>query len=74
MREFQFWTVFETCLNNLPGRHARIFMMREFIELETEEICRALDMSANSVFVSLYRARVRLRECLETHWFNKGAA
>ena len=74
MRESQFWTVFEACLDNLPGRHARIFMMREFVELDTEEICRALDMSANSVFVNLYRARVRLRECLETHWFNKGAA
>lgn len=73
MRESQFWTVFEACLDNLPGRHARIFMMREFIELDTGEICRALDISANSVFVSLYRARMRLRECLETHWFNKGA-
>lgn len=74
LRETQFWSVFESCLTNLPARHARIFMMREFVELNTEEICRALDISSNSVFVSLYRARTRLRECLETHWFSKGAS
>ena len=34
----QFWAVFEACLDRLPAKAARVFMMREFLGLETEEI------------------------------------
>ena len=32
MREGQFWNVFESCLDKLPGNLARVFMMREYIQ------------------------------------------
>ncbi len=64
-----FWEVFETCLDGLPERHARIFMMREFIELSADDICMSLDISLSNLHVMLHRARVRLRECLENRWF-----
>lgn len=64
-----FWRVFDACLNNLPGRQARVFMMREFIELETHEICTAVDISVSNLNVTLHRARLRLRNCLEKRWF-----
>ena len=35
----QFWVVFEACLTRLPENTARVFMMREFLGLETPEIC-----------------------------------
>ncbi|SHE84183.1 RNA polymerase factor sigma-70 [Thermomonas hydrothermalis] len=70
----QFWQVFETCLERLPAQQARVFMMREFIELETSEICQTLGLSVTNVNVILYRARIRLRECLENRWFAKGGA
>ena len=44
-------------------------MMREFVELETEEICRSVDMTVTNLHVTLHRARLRLRECLENNWF-----
>lgn len=65
----QFWAVFDACLNRLPAAQARVFMMREFLELETNEICTAAEVSANHLNVLLYRARLQLRECLEHHWF-----
>lgn len=65
----QFWRVFEVCLSGLPENLARLFMMREFIELESHEICDALNLSTSNFHVMLYRARLRLRECLENHWF-----
>ncbi|MEW5250521.1 RNA polymerase factor sigma-70 [Microbulbifer sp. 2201CG32-9] len=68
-----FWSVFETCLNHLPGRQARIFMMREFIELESREICAAADITVSNLNVTLHRARLRLRECLENNWFAERA-
>lgn len=67
-----FWRVFETCLNGLPGNQARLFMMREFVELDSKEICMTLDISTSNLHVMLYRARMRLRECLENRWFNEG--
>ena len=61
--------VFEACLENLPGNQARVFMMREFIEFDSDEICSTLEISVSNLNVMLYRARMRLRECLGNHWF-----
>lgn len=67
-----FWRVFEACLENLPDQQARLFMMREFVELETPEICAAANVTVTNLNVSLHRARLRLRECLEDKWFVAG--
>lgn len=69
MQDKQFWRVFDACLENLPGQQARVFMMREFIELESHEVCAALGLTISNLNVTLYRARLRLRECLENRWF-----
>ncbi len=71
-RNRQFWKVFEACLDHLPGKQARIFMMREFVEMETREICDALGISVSNCNVMLHRARLRLRECLSGNWFTTG--
>lgn len=67
-----FWRVFEACLEGLPPKQARIFMMREFVELDTEEICESLELSVSNLHVILHRARLRLRECMENKWFVEG--
>ncbi len=64
-----FWRVFEVCLEDLPPAQGRVFMMREFIELDSEEICQSVDISISNLHVLLHRARLRLRRCLEEHWF-----
>jgi len=72
LRSSEFWLVFETCLDRLPVKQARVFMMREFVELEVEEICASAEVSLSNVHVLLHRARLRLRECLENRWFAAG--
>jgi|TARA_R110001599_G_scaffold346478_1_gene571842 RNA polymerase sigma-70 factor (ECF subfamily) len=72
VKQDHFWRVFETCLHRLPENQARLFMMREFVQLEANEICESLDISTSNLHVMLYRARLRLRECLENKWFLKG--
>lgn len=64
-----FWRVFDACLHALPAKYGRLFMMREFLEMETSEICQNENMSISNLNVTLYRARLRLRECLEDHWY-----
>ncbi|MDP2821880.1 MAG: sigma-70 family RNA polymerase sigma factor [Sulfuritalea sp.] len=65
----QFWRVFEACLDHLPEKTARVFMMRELLGFETEEICKEAGISSSNCWVVLHRARTGLRACLETSWF-----
>ena len=69
-----FWRVFEACLDHLPGQQARVFMMREFVDMTSDEICAAVGISTSNLNVMLYRARLRLRECLENRWFSHDGA
>jgi RNA polymerase sigma-70 factor, ECF subfamily len=64
LRQQQFWTLFELCLERLPEQIGRVFMMREFLDLDLSEICNELQISANHCSVLIYRARLRLRTCL----------
>jgi len=43
--------------------------MREFIELETDEICNNMAITVTNLNVILHRARLKLRECLENKWY-----
>lgn len=72
LRENEFWKVFEACLEHLPPKQARVFMMREFIELDADEICKSLDLTTTNLHVLLHRARLRLRECIENKWYLQG--
>ena len=69
LNQRQFFEMMEFCLEKLPPNTARVFMMREVMELESDEICKELTITANNLWVILYRARMSLRECLELNWF-----
>lgn len=72
LHEQQFWDTFEVCLNHLPENTARVFMMREFLEFETAEVCSTLNITVSNCNVILHRARAGLRRCLESGWFAAG--
>lgn len=69
LQQQDFFKTLEICLEKLPAQTARVFMMREWLELSTEEICKDLGLTTSNLWVLLYRARLRLRECLELNWF-----
>ena len=60
----EFWLIFETCLTCLPAKHAKIFMMREFLELSSDEICQETQLTISNLHTTLYRARLQLQNCL----------
>ncbi len=64
----EFMDVLYKCLSALPARLAEIFMLREFDEMSTKLICEKLEISESNSWVMLYRARMQLRQCLETNW------
>jgi RNA polymerase sigma-70 factor (ECF subfamily) len=72
LRQEQFWAVFDACLKRLPENTARVFMMREFLEFDTSEVCAELALTVSNCNVILHRARNGLRVCLERNWFVPG--
>lgn len=68
----RFFAAFDTCLESLPRTTAQAFAMREVMGMETAEICTTLRITTSNCWVLLYRARMRLRECLERNWIGAG--
>jgi RNA polymerase sigma-70 factor (ECF subfamily) len=65
----QFFEILQLCVDRLPAALGRIFMMREWLEYDTDQICKELGITSTNCFVMLHRSRMRLRECLEMNWF-----
>ena len=72
IEQHDFWIIFDACLNDLPAKYAQVFMLREMIELSSEEICLKLELTISHLNVLMYRSRARLRECLENKWLLQG--
>ena len=71
LRSRQFFEILEACTDKMPPVQGRLFLMREWLELSSEEICKDLQLTPTNLYVQLHRARLRLRECMELNWFGK---
>jgi len=69
LRNQQFLKVIDACVEKMPATQGRLFLMREWLELSVDDICKQLNLTSTNLYVQLHRARLRLRECLELNWF-----
>jgi RNA polymerase sigma-70 factor (ECF subfamily) len=67
----EFMDVLYVCMAQLPPRLSEIFMLREFEEMSTNDICLQLSITESNSWVMLYRARMQLRSCLEKKWLDE---
>jgi RNA polymerase sigma-70 factor (ECF subfamily) len=67
MQRKQTLLALEACLAALPAQTRRVFMMREWLGFETEEIRAQLGLSAENVRTILHRARMALRSGMQRH-------
>ena len=63
--------VIRGCLTGLPDNQRKAFVLREVEDFDTAEICKILDVSVTHFGVLIYRARAKLRECLESKGWKK---
>ena len=70
LEQKEFLRILHTCLEELSSRVAKTFVLREIEGLNTDEICKVLNISATNYWVILHRARMLLRRCLELNWFD----
>jgi len=68
LRSKQFLEILQRCLDYLPARLARLFVLREVLEEDTENICQDLSITPTNVWTMLYRARMGLRDCMARNW------
>jgi len=69
----QFSSAFNHCISRLPQRMADLLFLRSIENVPMKECCELLGFeSDNQLWVTLSRTRVKLRQCLATHWFDKG--
>jgi RNA polymerase sigma-70 factor (ECF subfamily) len=59
----RFFETLERSLTRLPSGAARVFVLRDVLGMDTEEVCRELAISVSNCCVMLHRARIRLRQC-----------
>ena len=64
----QFMAQFDKSLKELPAQQGRAFMLRNWMEEDTDTICHQLGVSSNNLAVMLHRARLRLRASLRAQW------
>jgi RNA polymerase sigma-70 factor (ECF subfamily) len=65
-----FWDALMSCMEELPSRMAHAFALREIEQMDVEEVSEVMEVTPNNLGVLLYRARQRLRRCLELNWFS----
>jgi RNA polymerase sigma-70 factor (ECF subfamily) len=61
----EFWKFIERCTAGLSPKMARLFILRDLWGLETEEVCKELDITPTNLWTTLHRARLGMRQCLE---------
>ncbi len=63
----EFWEQFEKCWQCLPERMAKVLSLRVKDGLDVKKICKLLRLTRTNIWVTLHRARARLRVCLENN-------
>jgi len=70
----EFLDVLEACLGTLPAIQARCFMMLEWQDLSADEASQELGITRGEFLEHVRRARMRLREAIQSKWFDRPAS
>jgi RNA polymerase sigma-70 factor (ECF subfamily) len=69
MEQEQFILVLQQCISKLPKRMAQLFMLTEFDNMTTKQVCELMSISTmNNFWVMQSRVRMQLRHCLDINW------
>jgi len=58
-----------SCIAKLPKKQALVFTMKTIKNMDTETICKELDINPSNLWVMIHRARTALMDCLNQNWF-----
>ena len=64
----EFYLILSNCKKKLKEIQASVFTMKYLDDMDSEEICKELNISSSNYWVLLHRAKVQLRSCIESNW------
>lgn len=56
------------CLTRIPSNQADVFVLSVMEQLESDEICKQLEITPSNLWVRLHRARLALARCVGSQW------
>ncbi len=65
----EFYEVLNKCRQKLKDIQNAVFTMKYLDGLDSEQICKELNLTASNYWVLIHRAKLQLRSCLEKNWF-----
>ncbi len=66
----EFLQVLKKCLDALPDKWNICVKLKYLSEKSGNDICQELDLTPSNYWQIIHRAKLQLRECIETNWFN----
>ncbi len=67
----EFQAILKNCLSKLTDKTSAVFVLKNMEDLDSEEICKELQITPSNYWVLMHRAKLQLRECMEKNWFRK---
>ncbi len=64
----EFYAILGQGIKTLKEMQAAVFTMKYFDDMESEEICKVLNITSSNYWVLIHRAKVQLRAYLEENW------
>ena len=66
-----FLKTLKDCLKNLPGKWSSAVQLKYLEETDSKDICSQLEITTSNFWQIIHRAKLQLRNCLDTKWFKK---
>ena len=60
--------IINLCKDNLRTLQQQVFILKYMEELDSDEICKVLEITASNFWVLIHRARLQMRGCVEKNW------
>lgn len=66
-----FYKVLEECKKKLVEIQNAVFTLKYMDDMDSDEICKELEITSSYYWVLIHRAKLQLRACMESNWFLK---
>ena len=63
--------VLKECIEALPEKWSMSVKLKYLMSKKGEEICQELDITPSNFWQIMHRAKLQLRECIESNWFTE---
>lgn len=67
----EFMAILQECVKRLPQLSEAVFKMKHFLEQDSREICKELNITSSNLWVLVHRSKLNIRNCLEKNWINQ---